>query len=262
MNVNCILQCIFARVQQKMEHQKKPAISIIIATYNSAELLPECFASIAAQQFRSIEIVIVDGGSTDDTEKIARNFASFPVIFNQEKDKGIYDAMNRGTKLANGQWYYFMGSDDLLLPGFSVLAEQMKDKKTIYYGDSQPFHRLPGAVNFILLTGKFSRYRLAKHCMNHQVILYPADVFKKYQYELKYKVSADYALNIRAWGDAEFKKKHIPVLIAKYNVTGFSSVNTDALFVQDKPELIKKSMGIGMYLRYRFKMLKKKIFRN
>lgn len=245
-----------------MEQQKKPAISIIIATYNSAELLPECFASIAAQNFRSIEIVVVDGGSTDGTEYIARNFASFPVVFNQEKDNGIYDALNRGTRLARGEWYYFMGSDDLLLPGFSLLAAQMTDPETIYYGDSEPFHRLAGPVDFILLTGKFSKYRLAKHCMNHQVILYPSGVFKKYQYELKYKVSADYALNIRAWGDPEFKRKHIPVLIARYNVTGFSSVNTDALFEQDKPELIKSSMGVTMYLRYRFKMMKKKILRN
>ncbi|WP_336514433.1 glycosyltransferase family 2 protein [Pollutibacter soli] len=251
---------IFARAT--MAHQYQPAVSIIIATYNSAELLPECFASIASQTFRSIEIVIVDGGSTDDTEKLVRNFTSFPVIFHQEKDRGIYDALNRGTKLANGRWFYFMGSDDLLLPGFSQLAKQMRDPKTIYYGDSEPFHRLPGPVNFILLIGKFSKYRLAKHCMNHQVILYPAGIFKKYQYELKYKVSADYALNIRAWGDQDFRRKYVPLLIARYNVTGFSSVNSDSLFEKDKPDIIKESMGLGMYLRYRFKMIKKKILRN
>ncbi len=245
-----------------MSLSTSPAISIIIATYNAEKHLPECLASIDSQSFRKIEIIITDGGSKDATEKIAQGFKSLPVKFHTESDKGIYDALNRGTRLASGKWFYFMGSDDLLLPGFSELAEKMEDPHAVYYGDSEPFHRVPGPVGFELLIGRFSEYRLAKHCMNHQVILYPAAVFSKYQYDLKYKVFADYALNLRVWGDKDFKKIHYPILIARYNVTGFSSQNEDPVFEKEKPEIIRQSMGEAIYLRYIFKRFKKKLLGN
>ena len=155
-----------------------------------------------------------------------------------------------------------MGSDDLILPDFSVLATKLTDELTVYYGYSEAFHRPPGPVEFELLIGEFSAYRLAIHCMNHQVIFYPAAVFKKYKYDLRYRVFADYALNLRVWGDKSFKKQYVPVTIARYNVTGFSSQHADPVFEKEKPEIIKESMGTGMYLRYQFKKFKKKLLGN
>ncbi len=237
---------------------KKPLISIIIATYNAAAFLQHCMDSIAAQSFSSIEVIIIDGGSNDETIKIVNAFSAKPLQYISAPDKGIYDALNKGCKMAAGKWLYFMGADDQLLPGFSVLASKMNDENTVYYGDSEPFHYSPDPVDFELLTGQFSTYRLAKHCMNHQVILYPAAVFQKYHYDLKYRVFADYALNIRVWGDSHFQKKHFPILIAKYNVTGFSSQNKDEVFEKEKPQIVKESMGVAVYLRLRFKKWKKK----
>lgn len=234
-----------------------PLISIIIATYNASRYLQECLSSIARQSFKEIEIVIIDGGSTDGTLEILNGFNSFPLTLLTEKDQGIYDALNKGIRLGKGKWFHFLGSDDLLLPGFSELARELKNDSTVYYGVSEPMYR-EGKSSYDLITGEFSRYRLAKYCMNHQAILYPAKVFDKYEYNLRYKIYADYDLNIKVWGDRAFKRIFLPISIVQYNMSGFSAGAKDELFKKEKPELIRKSMGTLMYWRFLLKRCKKR----
>jgi glycosyltransferase involved in cell wall biosynthesis len=175
-----------------------------------------------------------------------------------EADKGIYDALNKGVKMAGGKWVYFLGADDRLLPGFSELAAHVQDERTVYYGNSEAYSH-EGEVPFALLQGAFSAYRLAKYCMNHQSIIYPAAVFHKYTYDLRYKASADYALNLLLWGDNSFKKQHYPVTVVLYNMTGFSAAGKDIPFMKDKLRLIRKGMGWSMYLRMVIKRYKHKL---
>jgi len=99
---------------------------------------------------------------------------------------------------------------------------------------------------------------LAKYCMNHQSILYPAAVFQKYRYDLRYKVFADYDLNIKVWGDPSFRQSFHPLSVALYEMTGFSSTTRDDIFIRDKPRLIRQGMGWGTYLRFLLKRWKKK----
>ena len=190
-----------------------------------------------------------------------KEFDKGNVVWISEPDKGIYDALNKGIKLARGKWFYFLGADDRLLQGFSEMASKLKDENTVYYGNSVPFYYSSNKPSYELLIGKFSNYRLAKYCMNHQAVIYPAKAFYKYEYDLRYKVFADYALNIQVWGDRDFKKIFYPVTIARYNMTGFSSTITDVQFKKDKPRLIRKSMGWLMYARFIFKRFKKRLRR-
>jgi len=234
-------------------------ISIIIATYQAGEHLPACLASIAAQTCQGIEIVVVDAGSTDQTIAILQEFNHPGLSWKSEPDQGIYDALNKGIRRARGRWLYFLGSDDKLLPGFSEMAGHLLLDTTVYYGLPKAYF-LPGKrPDYILIGGRFNRYKMAKYCLNHQVIIYPASVFVKYQYNLRYRIFADYALNMQVWGDTDFKRRFFPIPIALYNMTGFSSAGKDLLFEQDKPWLIKGSMGLFVYWRWRFKNYKKKL---
>lgn len=232
-------------------------ISIIIATFNAGLHLQECLASVAALEMADIEILVIDGGSTDNTLSILKNTAG-PLRWISEPDQGIYDALNKGARMAKGKWLYFLGADDRLLPGFRELAVRLKDENTVYYGNSEPYYGNSHARPE-LLTGKFSKYRLAKHCMNHQAIIYPATAFGKYAYDLRYKVFADYALNIRLWGDNSFKQSFHPLTVVRYDMTGFSSMANDIPFKQDKLQLIRQSMGWFMYVRMLYKKYKKKL---
>ena len=227
---------------------QQPLVSIIIATYNAALHLQACLHSIVEQAYPAIEVLIVDGGSTDGTLSILKEHNVHIAKWISEPDKGIYDALNKGIKMASGQWLYFLGADDRLLPGFSRLAAQIKDPDTLYYGNT--------TANGPLFTGKFSAYRLAKYAINHQAIIYPAKVFKKYTYNIQYRVFADYALNLQCWGDGSIKKQYLNIDIAWYNLTGFSAVAADELFKKDKPRLIKDSMGWLMYIRFLYKRRK------
>jgi len=156
--------------------------------------------------------------------------------------------MNKGTKIATGKWILFLGADDRLLPSCQKVYRYLYDPNTIYYGNC-----INGDNHF---GGKFSAYKLAKMNLCHQAVFYPINVFKKYDFNLKYPVFADYLLNIQSWGDSSFPKKYLDINIAYYNLQGFSSTAKDPDFKVDKPLLIKKHLGIITYLRYRFRKYK------
>lgn len=233
-------------------------ITIIIVTYNAGAYLEKCLASIAGQLEKKIEVIVVDGGSGDNTLYILQHSELPRLRWISEPDKGIYDAMNKGVRMAGGRWFYFLGSDDTLRPEFSQLAAHLTSADTIYYGDVHPVYN-SSKKGFDILSGKFDAYRMAKYCINHQAILYPAAVFIKYSYNIRYRINADYALNLQAWGDASFEKKYYPIVIADYNMSGMSSSVTDEKFKADKLQLVKQYLGRKIYFRLLFKRLKKKI---
>lgn len=93
-------------------------ISIIIATFNSEKTIRSALNSILNQTYQNWECIIVDGASKDDTINMVKEFMTKDnrIHYISEPDNGIYDAFNKGWKLAKGEWIYYLGSDDLLLP--------------------------------------------------------------------------------------------------------------------------------------------------
>lgn len=231
-------------------------LSIIIATFNAGQFLQACLESIYAQKSNDIEIIIVDGKSEDNTVDIIKKNENYLIKWLSSPDKGTYDAFNKGVDMATGKWIYFLGSDDRLLPEFSDLLAKLKEINTVYYGNSKGYCIGDNKPAYGLYIGEFNRYRLAKQCMNHQAIIYPASVFKKYRYDLTYKIAADYDLNIKVWGDNAFKKEFHNLTIVNYHLNGLSSINPDLIFKRDKAERIRKSMGWFIYLRYVYKKYK------
>ena len=90
--------------------EKSPLISIITITYNAAEVLNPTMDSVNSQTFDDYEHIIIDGASKDDTLLIARRFASARIL--SEPDRGLYDAMNKGLKMARGQYVIFLNAGD------------------------------------------------------------------------------------------------------------------------------------------------------
>ena len=242
----------------KEEPRDRPLISIITATLDAGGVLAGLFDSIAALELASLEVLVMDGGSKDSTLSILAAEHRFPLTYASEPDKGIYDAYNKGTARATGRWLCFIGADDRLLPGFRQIAAQLIESHTVYYGDPMPYYT-GGDPGFILLGGKFSKYRLAKFPMNHQSILYPAAVFQKYRYELRFRIFADYALTMHVWGDAAFRQEHLPLGIVQYHMNGFSSSLHDPVFKNEKNELIRQRLGWYVYARYLLKRWKKRL---
>lgn len=90
-----------------------PTISIITVCYNAGSIIERTILSVISQDFTDYEYIIIDGGSSDDTLKIIDKYKNKISLIISEKDNGIYDAMNKGIKLAHGKWLNFMNAGDI-----------------------------------------------------------------------------------------------------------------------------------------------------
>ena len=222
--------------------ENRQRVSVIIVTFNAAAHLQNCLDSIYRQTYADIEIVIIDGKSTDGTIGIIESNAGKIHFWLSEQDEGIYDAMNKGVKRATGDWLYFLGADDELLPGFSAMVAELKDPSAIYYGNVFA----EGAKR----NGFLSKYRFAKIGLYHQAMIFPKAVFKKYKYDTRYKISADYALTLKLYGDKNFHFVYIDHTLANFNHEGISGISIDAPFQKAKPLMVLKYFGPVIWARY------------
>lgn len=109
-------------------------ISIIIATWNAAKTLRRCLDSIVSQLTDETELILIDGGSKDETNEIIDSYGDKIAVHVSEPDKGIYDAWNKGVMVAKGDWMMFMGADDVLLP--DAIKNYMHFTESISYNNS------------------------------------------------------------------------------------------------------------------------------
>lgn len=228
-----------------------PKVSIVIPTFNVEGTLQTCLDSIYVQEYPNLEIIVIDGASSDSTVSILKSNSNNIDFWISEKDKGIYDAMNKGVNHATGDWLYFMGADDELYPEFSDLARELKDAGSIYYGSV--FCRGRKCEGYI------KRYYQAKQGMYHQSMIYPVNVFKYHKYNLRYRISADYVLNMELAGDKRFKFAFRDYIVAKFNHTGLSGNSGDEELAKDKSALILKNFGYFLWLRFVFRQFKGKL---
>lgn len=225
-----------------------PLLSIVIVTLNAARTLQRCLDSIYLQDYPSLQIIVIDGGSSDGTTAILEKNKDSISYWTSEKDGGVYYAMNKGIEKATGDWIYFIGSDDELTPDFSRLAEQLTGKNTIYYGSVWKDEKK--------YLGKLTAYKHAKTGINHQAMIYPASVFSKYRYDTGYKISADHVLNMWCWKDPSLRFEFIDHVIATFSTDGLSSHYKDQLFEKRKASLILRNYGAIIWARFLFKQFK------
>ncbi len=113
-------------------------VSIITINYNNASGLAATIQSVQEQDYKEVEYIIIDGGSTDDSVQQVKNLAVPPAYFVSEKDKGIYHAMNKGIAKANGEYLLFLNSGDRLINQY-ILSEvfSVKQQAGILFGNLQ-----------------------------------------------------------------------------------------------------------------------------
>lgn len=117
---------------------RTPLISIITITFNAESQLPPTMESVAQQTFHDFEHIIVDGASKDSTLEVARRLGTDSLRILSEPDNGLYDAMNKGLRLAKGSYVVFLNAGDAFhSPGvLAAYAEAAKKKPDIIYADT------------------------------------------------------------------------------------------------------------------------------
>ena len=114
-------------------------ISIITICYNAASDLEKTIKSVRAQVFNDYEYIVVDGGSKDATSEIIKSNADVITTWVSDPDKGIYDALNKGIRMATGDWVIMMNAGDVFADSDvlqNVFSHVIPDKITFLYGDT------------------------------------------------------------------------------------------------------------------------------
>lgn len=116
--------------------ESSPLITVITVVYNGAEFLEATIKSVLSQTHKNLEYIIIDGGSSDNTMDIIRKYENDLSYWCSEPDQGIYDAMNKGLRFANGRWVNFMNAGDTFYQNSTIsnLFSEDRSNSTIIYG--------------------------------------------------------------------------------------------------------------------------------
>jgi glycosyltransferase involved in cell wall biosynthesis len=170
-----------------------PKVTIITVVFNNRNFLEGTIRSILQQTYKNIEYIIIDGGSTDGTVNIIKKYESQISFWCSEPDSGIYDAMNKGIKVAIGDYLWFVNSGDLIYSADTlekcIAAGENAD---VYYGETEIIDE--GGISIKMRRHKapeklsWKSFRTGM-MVSHQSIIVRRNIAPLY--DLNYKVSAD-----------------------------------------------------------------------
>ncbi len=235
-------------------------ITLIVPVFNARAYVDRFLVHILKQSFDSYEVLFLDSCSTDGTTELIRKVQTTEerIKLIVEKDKGIYDAMNRGIKLAAGKWLYFMGCDDEFYNNnvLQTISNELTDDYDLVYGDVV---WLPDGG---LEKGECDPLTLFNRNINHQRIFYRKELFNQLDnYNLRYKVASDHELNVRLFCNSLVRKKYLSQTVANYHSGGFSANKVDEAFWDDWKKIFRENFALhlpkklmyeklGWYCRY------------
>jgi glycosyltransferase involved in cell wall biosynthesis len=171
--------------------EANPLITVVTVVYNGEKFLEETILSVINQTYDNVEYIIIDGGSTDGTLDIIKKYEHAIDYWVSEKDKGIYDAMNKGIDLATGEWINFMNAGDCL--------NNYETLKSINYYNLQNFTMLYGKTRVIaenqkvfgvlepLMMNRLSLIIFGTRVVCHQAVFYRSRINFRYPERFKLK---------------------------------------------------------------------------
>lgn len=206
-------------------------VSIITTVLNNKGTIEAAIKSILGQSYKNVEYIIIDGGSTDGTVEIVNKYRDKLAKFVSEPDRGIYDGMNKGLKLAKGEIIGFLNSDDLYANEnvIETVVEAIEEKKAdACWGDLVYVDRKN--PDKIVRYWKSSEYKEGKIKRGwippHPTFFVRKWVYDKYGlFNLDFPISADYEIMLRFLERYKIKSCYIPQVLVRMRIGGKSSKN-------------------------------------
>ena len=236
-------------------------ISIITVVWNNKGTIKDVIDSVLNQTYKNIEYIIIDGASTDGTIEVVQSYGDKITKFVSEPDKGLYDAMNKGIKLATGDVIGILNSDDFYIDEFviekvvKVFEEKDVDslfadlvyvkpdnvKKTVRHYDSSKFHPEKFAYGWMPA---------------HPTFFVKRSVYEKYGlFKTDYKIAADYELLVRFLYKYNLKYFYLQEVIIKMRMGGMSTSGLKSNWILNQ-EIIRACSENGISTNM-FKVLSK-----
>lgn len=196
--------------------------SIITINFNNEEGLKKTIESVINQTFRDFEYIVIDGGSTDGSKEILKKYDAQITYWVSEKDKGIYNAMNKGISHAVGDYLNFMNSGDSYHTQTVLedIAEMNYEDDIIIGGFCERLKR----IHHIIPQQEITLLSLMKYTPNHQATFYKRKLFCKRLYDESYKLLADRKFNYLSIIYDNCSVKIIDNIVADYDTNGVSSI--------------------------------------
>lgn len=227
---------------QILEANNTIKLTIITINFNNNAGLVKTIKSIINQTWTDFEFIIIDGGSTDESLSTIQKYDKYINHWVSEKDKGVYDAMNKGIQLAKGTFVNFMNSGDYYYTN-TILEEihaKFKKEVSILYGDSFYFNE-DGYDRIEKTPSTLSFSHFFNSGINHQASFIKRELFFKYfMYNLEYKICSDWEFFIYVICKRNEPYEHLQKTICYYDFSGISALTENLNVYHLEREIIMK----------------------
>ena len=215
-------------------------VSIITVVRNNALTIEDAILSVASQSYNNIEHIVIDGASTDGTRAVLDRYRNKLSYVISEPDRGIYDAMNKGLRIASGDVIGFLHSDDIYM-GDDVIADVINTitahKVDAVFGDL--VYVMPQNLDKVVRyyeSKSFTPKLLAKGCMPaHPTLFFRKYVYEKYGcFKIDYEIAADFEFVARVFGNGGTSFHYMPKVLVKMRTGGTSTKSIKSNWVLNK----------------------------
>ena len=237
-------------------------ISIITVCYNCQETISFTLNSVLNQDYKNIEHIIIDGASTDNTINIINQYNFKNKKFISEKDKGIYDAMNKGISIATGDIITVLNSDDIYQNNSTItdvvkIIKEFPNEK-IYIGNVIFFKN----NNFTNISRIYSSKFFKKWMLNigvmppHPSAFIRKEIYKIYKYDTKFKIASDFEFFLRLFKINNYNFKYLDHIIVRMRTGGISGKNILSYLIStiEIAKAFKKNKLFSNYLFILFRI--------
>lgn len=212
-------------------------ISIIVVSLNTKKKFLKTIKSIQKQVYKSYEIIIIDGKSTDGTVDEIKKLKDKKIKYIIQKDKGIYDAMNKGIRKSSGKWIIFLNSGDTF--NSSNILQNIFKKKVSHY-DVIYSDTIVATKNFSYkVKGKNFTKKTVIMPFCHQSTIVKSQHLKNNQFDLNYELSSDFNFFLESYFK-KFKFYKYSQTISKVEANGKSDLNRQKVFSENMKIFLKK----------------------
>jgi glycosyltransferase involved in cell wall biosynthesis len=199
-------------------------LSIITINYNDAAGLERTIRSVASQTFRDFQYIVIDGGSTDSSTEVIERFRDLISYSVSEKDKGIYNAQNKGIDQATGEYCLFLNSGDFLYRSDGLEQVFSKDPSAdIIYADMM-IDSGSGTLSYGSHPDKITFESMIEGTLWHPVSFIRRSLFEKHgRYDESFRIIADYEFFLKTILVEGVSTQHIKVPLTVFNTQGIGS---------------------------------------
>jgi len=220
----------------------QPAISVIIAVFNAKRTLANALQSVSEQTFPAHEVLVIDGGSTDGTVEVIQANQTHITHWLSEPDRGVYDAINKGIRMATGDWIYILGSDDVLASKdvFESISGHLTDSVSLVFGSAHNVNIRQSMVPEMHLSSMGPMIYL-KNTLHQQSAFYRKTLFTPESFDPSMHVLADYDFHLQLYRNkTPFTK--LDVVVAACDASGLSKQFKWSLY-REEFTLKRKRLG-------------------